>query len=62
MVGSVAKGLDAITSVKSHPDLFIRVNESLKLAIELDVLAGKDAAMMLEGVDFGAAVSVLGGQ
>ena len=62
MVGSVAKGLDAITSVKSHPDLFIRVNESLKFAIEFDVLAGKDTAMMLEGVDFGAAVSVLGGQ
>jgi len=33
-----------------------------KFAIELDVLAGKDTAMMLEGVDFGAAVSVLGGQ
>ena len=62
VVGRRAEVLDAVTSIEGGPDLLVRVHESLELAVELDVLAGEDVAVVLEGVDFATAVSVRGGE
>ena len=61
-IGRVAQRLNAVASVKRHSNLLVSVDEALQLRVQLDVLAGEDVAVVLEGVDFGAAITVLGGE
>ena len=53
-----AEGLHAIPTVQSLSDLLVCVDETLKLAVQLDVLAGEHVAVVLESVDFGAHIGI----
>ena len=54
-----AKGFNTVSAVESLSDLLIRVDEALKLGVELDVLAGKHVTVVLKGVHLGAHVGVV---
>ena len=58
-IGLVPQCLNTVTSVQSHPDLFIGVDKSLELRVEIDVLTSKDVAMVLQSLDFRTAIAVL---
>ena len=54
----VSESLNAVSSVESSADLFISLDKSLKFCIKLNVLAGKNIAVVLEGIDLSSVVSV----
>jgi len=49
-VGLVTESLYAFSAVESHSDLLICIHEALKLGVKLDILSGKNIAMVLKGV------------
>ena len=57
-VSLVAERLDAVPPVQSHPNLLVRVHESLQLCVKFDVLAGQNVAVVLESVNFLAHVNI----
>jgi len=52
----VAQGLHAVSTVKRLSDLLVCVYEALQLCVQLNVLAGENVAVVLEGVNFRAHV------
>jgi hypothetical protein len=59
VLGFVAESVNAVAAVESNSDLFIGVDETLELTVQLNVLASQNIAVVLKGVDLGAAVSIL---
>ena len=59
MLGLLAEAFNAVAAVEGVPDLFIGVDETLELTVQLNVLASQNIAVVLEGIDLGTAVSIL---
>lgn len=55
----IAKSFDAISTVESHSNLLICINESLKLCVQLNILSGKNVTVMLKSIGLGTHVCVL---
>ena len=51
-LGLVSKSINTITPVQSHSNLLVSVDETLQLGVQLDVLTGKNVAVVLQGIDF----------
>ena len=62
MLGLVAEGLNAVTTVERNSNLLVCVNEALQLLVELNVLSSQNIAVVLESVDLRTHVNVLGSQ
>ena len=62
MLGLVAEGINAVTTVESNSNLLVCVNEALQLLVELNVLSSQNIAVVLESVDLRTHVNVLGSQ
>ena len=54
----LSQGLDTVSSVECVADLFISLHKSLQFSVKLDILTGKNIAMVLEGFNFSSIVSV----
>ena len=62
VLGLVAEGINAVTTVESNSNLLVCVNEALQLLVELNVLSSQYIAVMLESVNLPTHVNVLGSQ
>ena len=62
VLGLVAEGLNAVTTVERNSNLLVWVNEALQLLVELNVLSSQNIAVVLESVDLRTHVNVLGSQ
>jgi len=58
MFSLVAESFNSIATVKSLSNLLVCVDEALKLRVQLNILAGQNVAVVLQGINFCSAVSV----
>lgn len=57
-----AKLVDSVTAIERQPNLFVSLNEALKLTVEMPILSVKNSAVVAKSLNLGSAVFISCGE